>query len=191
MNLRHRGGRSRRLTIAAGVVLLSPVAALGGIASLGGLCQWWGAGVSNLDGVYSFPVSGYVWDVNVVAHEIGHNFGSDHTHCYVPPIDHCYSTPGCYVGPIEPSVGETMSYCHLSGSVDMGFRGRVGDVIRTGAEAGVCLATKTPVCGDGQVVGSETCDDGNLIDGDGCDSDCMPKMARRLSTASVSPFSRT
>jgi cysteine-rich repeat protein len=148
---------------------------LGGIAWLGGLCSHgYGYAVSNLDGVYSFPVSSYVWDVNVVAHELGHNFGTVHTHCYSPPLDHCWNNePGCYSGPIEPAIGETMSYCHLYYSVEMGFRGRVGDVMRTNAEYQACLAPKSPACGDGVVDPGEECDDGNLNGGDCCSSSCL------------------
>jgi hypothetical protein len=66
---------------------------LGGIApSIGGLCQILSNGYafSNTDGLFSgLPV--YSWDVDVVSHETGHNFGSYHTHSctWNPPIDTC------------------------------------------------------------------------------------------------------
>jgi hypothetical protein len=53
-------------------------------------------------------------DTFVVAHELGHVFGSRHTHCYSPPIDQCHSgEQGCYQGTeSEPEDGgSVMSYC--------------------------------------------------------------------------------
>ena len=93
-----------------------------GIAWLDSLCST-GAGYS-----YSqvFKINYLAGDTYVVAHEIGHNFGSLHTHCYIPPIDTCYNGESCYSGPTScpaPATysgmanvtGTLMSYCHISG----------------------------------------------------------------------------
>ncbi len=107
----------------------------GGIAYLSGTCLT----------DFSFSISGYLngsfpspldaphlgnWDVIVAAHEMGHNFGTGHTHDesnYSPPIDSCatgFSTQGTI-----------MSYCHIhpgyTTNTDLRFHGRVRDYVKS------------------------------------------------------------
>ena len=107
------------------VHLVSGLPVAGGVAWRPALCIddfeesppgsgiWGGAyGISQIFGNYPADK----WDLNVTAHELGHNAGSEHTHCYVPPIDQCYNLEaGCYSGPtsLPPGGGTLMSYCHL------------------------------------------------------------------------------
>jgi hypothetical protein len=127
----------------------------GGLAYLDVPCHPnYAYGVTNLLGNAPFPVAGYAWDLHAVAHELGHNFGSPHTHCYAPPIDMCYgSEDSCYNGPAVPSVGTIMSYCHLTkkdgGDVTMNFHPRCVDVIRSAVERSQCLK---PVADDTDAV---------------------------------------
>ncbi|MFO0875011.1 MAG: M12 family metallo-peptidase [Phycisphaerales bacterium] len=84
----------------------------GGIAWLPGTCSLdYGYGLSaNLGGFFPYPLedhNGQNWDVVVVTHELGHNFGAPHTHSMVPPID------GCGNGDCSDAYsGTIMSYCH-------------------------------------------------------------------------------
>ena len=91
----------------------------GGIAYLSQICGGVGYGVSgSMNGSFSTTDPGLYWDILVVTHELGHNFSSPHTHCYVPPVDMCYNAEGgCYSGPtsVPPELGTIMSYCHLIG----------------------------------------------------------------------------
>jgi hypothetical protein len=120
-------------TIPRTTVLLLSSASTGGVAYLPGICDWWhsptgGASYAyagSIDGDFDIDAPSAVWDITVTTHELGHNLGSDHTHCYDPPVDGCYngeSGSGCYAGaealpPGCPGNGQgcgtIMSYCHL------------------------------------------------------------------------------
>lgn len=101
-------------------------------------------------------------DTLIVGHEIGHNMGSPHTHCYATPApDHCYAGEACYSGATScppsqtingvPSVtGTIMSYCHMLGgcSSSLVFHPStvsryVGPALDTGASTG-CIALVVP-----------------------------------------------
>lgn len=111
-----------------------------GCASLGNELVVGDFGVSgNLNGTISTP-GGIASDATRVAHEIGHNFDSPHTHCYggidnhASPVDACYGseesdpprTGTCWSGAVslpgmgaltggtaDSRQGTIMSYCHL------------------------------------------------------------------------------
>lgn len=118
-----------------------------GIAYLNVLCNTsFGYGLSaTLNGTIN-QLPAYSYDVVVIAHEIGHNFGSPHTHnCgwVGGPIDTCVDVEGgCYSGPTHPVAGTIMSYCDIvpGGSVIMDFGDQPGALIRNSAEAAFCLA---------------------------------------------------
>lgn len=125
---------------------------LGGIAWVGSLCasptSGYGYAFSDIDGTFNLLPT-YSWDVMVVAHETGHNFGSPHTHsCSWPggPIDSCYAVEGgCYSGPAIARVGTIMSYCHLNGSISLskGFGPLPTQLIRQNAENAGCMTSST------------------------------------------------
>jgi hypothetical protein len=100
----------------------------GGIAYLDVVCfPQYAAGFSSyLDPTTTYNLSNYSWNLNVVGHELGHNFGSNHTHwCGWPggPIDNCYEAEGSCTNTPQAQVGTMMSYCHAvsGGSVNLNF----------------------------------------------------------------------
>ena len=88
--------------------------------------------------VIQYPA--FSWNVMVIAHELGHNFGSPHTHdCFWngnnTAIDGC-ATPSSCSNPGLPAGGGTiMSYCHQQPSTGInlasGFGSQPGNLIRS------------------------------------------------------------
>ncbi len=125
--------------------LLSTRSLGGGVAYINVLCNSSNpTAVSGNLAINVVPFPNYSWNVNVVAHEMGHNFGSPHTHaCYWngnnTQIDDCGNqylannggNPGpCYDpnNPILPTAtgGTIMSYCHLYGNIGINFNNGFG-----------------------------------------------------------------
>ena len=118
-------GRDRTI-----VHMLSGKGLGGGIAYIGVLCnKSSGYGLSTSLSKTTLITTQTVWDTLVVAHEIGHNFNSPHTHSYCNvggsafPVDEC--APSSYGGACDgvssqlpcatpgAGCGTIMSYCHL------------------------------------------------------------------------------
>ncbi len=118
-------------------VLCSGAFSTGGASSCPGLGSEstpWGGGygfTAGISGAFNVNNPTVMWDSVAVAHEIGHNFDSPHSHCYngvggnANPIDACYANEGgCWGGASSlPGTntlngsgdGTIMSYCHLLG----------------------------------------------------------------------------
>jgi hypothetical protein len=94
----------------------------------------------------------YSWSVYCVSHEIGHNFGSRHTHWCgwslpngtTGRIDSCYAGEGTCGSTTRPRSGTVMSYCHVtSGGINfnLGFGTLPGKAIRDGLNAATCVSS--------------------------------------------------
>ena len=126
----------------------------GGIAYLNGLCNSFNAGVSgNLSSTTSYNINTYAWNLDVVAHEMGHNCGANHTHwCGWPggPIDNCGSYEGDCTGFTNNPTGQLgtiMSYCHAiaGGSKNLVFHPTVeNNALIPTFNSASCIGT----CGD-------------------------------------------
>ncbi|MGH9869138.1 MAG: M12 family metallo-peptidase [Candidatus Polarisedimenticolia bacterium] len=130
---------------------------------------------------YDYAVSllyggGGSFERRLVAHELGHNFSSPHSHCYLPEVDRCDNTEsGCYAGPEVQTTGTMMSYCDVRMTT---FHQRErAEKIRPGAEAAhpACLqvagepgeaagltVTTAPVCGNADLTNDDGAGNGTL-----------------------------
>ncbi len=122
----------------------------GGLAWVNALCTSRNYGVSGIrDFFHNVPT--YSRSVKLIAHELGHNLGSKHTHACVwngngTAIDGCGEpTDGNCRRPGLPSGGGTiMSYCNLTSvGVDLakGFGRQPGNIIRNSIRAARCVVS--------------------------------------------------
>jgi hypothetical protein len=120
---------------------------MGGISWIRSICSTYDPGnhfgrfsFSDIDNNY-LPFPQYSWTVTVIAHEMGHSFGSQHTHACVWPItstkigqiDSCYTSDESCTNLTQANYsGTLMSYCHLNGATNLalGFGPMPGDTIR-------------------------------------------------------------
>lgn len=128
--------------------------ALGGIAYVNSLCmKTYSFAFVNVQGVYSnYPT--YSWDIFVCAHELGHIFGSRHTHACVwgpnknQAIDNCAKPEGSCPSAPTPTKGTLMSYCHTAGNPGVDFNLGLGPeprkIILDKINSASCLSSYIP-----------------------------------------------
>jgi len=147
---------------------------LGGIAYVGVFCNVSVRhGFSSIYYQYS-ALPSYSWSVYCVAHEIGHNFGSKHTHWCgwslpngtVGRIDSCAAGEGTCGTVTKARKGTIMSYCHLTSSgvdLNLGFGTLPGDAIRNGLTNAACVTGSSCLANSLLSVDSVTNKNGSYI----------------------------
>ncbi len=112
----------------------------GGVAYVAGTCSGSAYSIiAYLNGFFPTPVdlpNSGTWDIIVCAHEMGHNFGTYHTHDgFWPRIDSCGSDR-------IPARSTIMSYCHTfpgyTSNIDLRFHRLVTEVIEDWVVTGGC-----------------------------------------------------
>ena len=141
----------------------------GGVAYINAACENYGYSVTGYmvgsfaDAVATNPGN---WDINVIAHELGHNLGTYHTHDY--GIDSCNN------GAVQR--GTIMSYCHVvagaSSNIDLYFHRGTAQRIEDFLVNASCLTTDCDDDGlaDAEEIAAQLSLDGN---GDGILDACQ------------------
>ncbi|MBL9120756.1 MAG: hypothetical protein JNL80_12675 [Phycisphaerae bacterium] len=140
----------------------------GGVAWLNATCGDFGYGVVGyIIGSFADPIvtNPGNWDINVIAHELGHNVGTLHTHNY--GLDHCD------VG--EVLRGTIMSYCHVnsgaSANIDLSFHTVCVDAMESFIVSSPCLESDCD--GDGVTDADEIAAGAADADADGVPDACQ------------------
>ena len=159
---------AQRQTIKGNIGQLVSYKGRGGIAWLNGVCSSstrfklsYGSALKSFQNVPAFS-----WNVMVMAHELGHILGSQHTHACVwngnsTALDGCAGATegGCALPPLPPNGGTIMSYCHntsVGTKFANGFGEQPGNVIRNRIASATCLQTCPPIDNSGTGTGSGT-----------------------------------
>ena len=133
--------QSERRSFNGDLAQLLSFQASGGVAVVDGLCFPSTSGrmsFSSLGSDYR-SVPTFSWNIMVIAHELGHLMGSQHTHACVwngndTALDACpgFTEGGCNASAPPAGGGSIMSYCHLGPvgiSFDYGFGPQPGNLI--------------------------------------------------------------
>jgi hypothetical protein len=121
----------------------------GGVGYLDQLCgtdRGYRSAFSGFINTTVVPYPTYSFNLYVVPHELGHNFGSPHTHwCGWPggAIDGCVDVEGSCTRPPAANPGTIMSYCPPNIDLTLGFGPLPGNRIRNRYQNAACLETFT------------------------------------------------